>query len=224
MTTIWNKIESLSNYIIDTFVNCSSNITNADEDHEWKNILFSNKDFRRAHVEIVDKRANHKIYILHCTIFPHFSDPSPIFGIDAICGKNKISGAFHDFSAAGDPNHFMMEKFESHIKPYQWIKSRELPEWAKQIFSKNMVAVGNLKNEIEIDNFCDLVKTNLNYYIENVGKTKNFAEPFKFKKEQNRYCYYQKQNPQVANSMIAMGIEESKIRSFIENVLFPEIP
>jgi hypothetical protein len=40
---------------------------------------------------------------------------------------------------------------------------------------------------------------------------------------QNRYCYYQKQNPQVVRSMVAMGIEEVKIKRFVEEVLFPEV-
>jgi hypothetical protein len=46
---------------------------------------------------------------------------------------------------------------------------------------------------------------------------------FDFHQAQNRYCHYQKQNPQVVRSMVAMGIEEAKIKRFVEEVLFPEI-
>jgi hypothetical protein len=40
---------------------------------------------------------------------------------------------------------------------------------------------------------------------------------------QNRYCYWQKKNPHVIRSMVAMGIEESVIKRFVDKVLFPEI-
>jgi hypothetical protein len=39
---------------------------------------------------------------------------------------------------------------------------------------------------------------------------------------QDRYCHYQKQNPQVVKSMVAMGVPESTIKQFVREVLFPE--
>jgi hypothetical protein len=39
---------------------------------------------------------------------------------------------------------------------------------------------------------------------------------------QNRYCRYQKQNPHVVRSMVAMGVPEPVITEFVENILFPE--
>jgi hypothetical protein len=41
---------------------------------------------------------------------------------------------------------------------------------------------------------------------------------------QNRYCYWQKQNPHVIKSMISMGIPEDKMKQFVNEVLFPETP
>ena len=40
---------------------------------------------------------------------------------------------------------------------------------------------------------------------------------------QNRYCHYQKQNPHVVKSMLAMGIPETEMNRFVKDVLFPEI-
>jgi hypothetical protein len=34
---------------------------------------------------------------------------------------------------------------------YQWHKPRQLPEWAQAIFSKNMVAAGNVNTEEELE-------------------------------------------------------------------------
>jgi hypothetical protein len=40
-------------------------------DYDWDNVIYKSSHYRRAHVEVVDRRDTHKIYILHCTVFPH---------------------------------------------------------------------------------------------------------------------------------------------------------
>jgi hypothetical protein len=40
---------------------------------------------------------------------------------------------------------------------------------------------------------------------------------------QNKYCHWQKQNPHVVRSMVSMGVDEVKMKRFVEKVLFPEI-
>ncbi len=221
MTDIWNKISDLAVQIEDRFRNTGVPYDGKHHEYDWYNSLYQSSKYRRAHVEIVDKRESYGIYILHSTIFPHHNDPSPIWGFDVICGKTKITGAFHDFSSAGDPNHTMMAWFENQTKDLSWRKPRELPEWAKQIFSSSMIAVGNLQDNSEIQMLCDITLESLDYYLKNVGITQESGADFHM--AQNRYCYYQKQNPQVSKSMIAMGVPENKILKFVDEVLFPEI-
>jgi hypothetical protein len=84
-----------------------------------------------------------------------------------------------------------------------------------------MVAAGNLREEVEINQLCDLAKETLDFYLKNVGLAQQDVADFHM--AQNRYCHYQKQNPQVVRSMVAMGIEEVKIKRFVEEVLFPEV-
>jgi hypothetical protein len=120
-----------------------------------------------------------------------------------------------------DPDHFMQQWFKEHGNRVEWRKQRALPEWANKIFSENVVAAGFLKEEQELDNFVNLAKNNLDYYLNNVGKTR--IQGADFKQQQNRYCYYQKQNPHTINSMVAMGIEKEVIENFVEEILFPEI-
>ena len=97
MTVIWNKIEELARYLEKRFNDTGDAIEGKlNENYDWENTLWSSLRYRRAHIEIVDKRDSHGIYILHSTIFPHYNDPSPIWGFDVICGRNKITGAFHD--------------------------------------------------------------------------------------------------------------------------------
>lgn len=216
---IWDRIEDLAQTFIQKLALTGNNYVSENK-NGWQNYLFQSARYRRAHVEIVDFRNQHKIYILHTTIFPHFNDPSPIFGFDAVCGPSKITGAFHDFSSGGDANHFMMNWFAEESSYYGWKKNRELPPWAKAIFSPSMIAAGNIQEGKELDNLCKIAHVSLDYYLKNIGATQDW--PNDYHMAQNRYCYHQKQNPHVINSMIAMGIPEDEMRKFIDEVLFPE--
>ena len=222
MTAVWDKIKQLALDIESRFEATGEAIEgNIGDDYAWHNELWSSLRYRRAHIEIVDKRETHKIYILHCTIFPHFNDPSPIWGFDAVCGPNKITGAFCDFSSGGDSSHNMMKWFANHTRDLSWNKPRDLPEWAKSIFSPSMVAAGNVQEGEELDDLCQLALDSLDYYLKNVGNTQQDTADYHM--AQNRYCRYQKQNPHVIRSMVSMGVEESTMKKFVEEVLFPEV-
>lgn len=220
MSEIWNNIEQLAKNIESRFQQTGSRIKGHESEYNWYNAIYTSERYRRAHIEIVDNRKSHKIYILHCTIFPHFNDPSPIWGFDAICGPNKITGAFHDFSPAGEPRHDMMKWFFHRVKNYQWSKPRQLPDWAQQIFSPWMIAAGNLQEQHEVNTLCDLAINTLDYYLSEVGLTQESGADYHM--VQNRYCHYQKQNPHVINSMVTMGVNEDVMKKFVNEVLFPE--
>jgi hypothetical protein len=221
MTVVWDKISKLAADITDKFNATGEKAQGSlEEQYGWHNTLWSSNSYRRAHVEIVDFRETYKIYILHVTVFPHFNDPSPIYGFDAVCGPNKITGAFHDFSHAGDPLSPMYLWFKARVNGLEWNKPRQLPEWAQQIFSPAMVAAGNLQDESEIDQLCATALTTLDFYLKNVGKEQQDVADYHM--AQNRYCHYQKQNPHVVNSMISMGVPEPKMKQFVREILFPE--
>ena len=218
---VWDKIEQLALDLQHKFNKTGTKYSENNEEG-WANYLYSSSAYRRAHIEIVDFREQHNIYILHCTVFPHFNDPSPIYGFDAVCGPNKITGAFHDFSNAGDPQSFMYLWFKAKVNGLEWNKPRALPEWAQRIFSPAMVAAGNLQEEAEIDQLCNTALTTLDFYLSNVGHDQQDIADFHM--AQNKYCYWQKQNPHVIKSMVAMGITEDKMKRFVNEVLFPETP
>jgi hypothetical protein len=138
-----------------------------------------------------------------------------------VCGKNKITGAFHDFSISGDPNSNMYTWFKNQVTKLEWNKPRELPEWARMIFSPSMVAAGNLQELDEIDQLCEVAKSTLDFYLKNVGSGQQDVADYHM--AQNKYCHWQKQNPHVVRSMVSMGIDEVKMKRFVEEVLFPEI-
>jgi len=158
---------------------------------------------------------------MHCCIFPHTHNPAPIFGFDVVAGKNKITGCFHDFSSAGDPRHFMIDWFGEEVSKLSWRRERELPEWARNIFTKHMVAAGNVQDETELEQITDMAKTTLAYYLDNVDKTNNTVANTTW--EQNYYAQNQKQNPHTPRVMASLGLNEEDVQVFIQECLFPEI-
>lgn len=187
----------------------------------WKDYVYVSSKYRRAHINIVDAREDHKLLMMHCTIFPHTNDPSPIFGFDVIAGPSRISGAFHDFSAAGDANHFMLNWFDKRVTDLNWKKERKLPDWAQAIFSPAMIAAGAITEEAEMDQLINVALENLDYYLENVGKS---YDPYdETTCLQNRYCYYQKKNPHNGATMQKLGLSEQEATEFVETIMFPEI-
>lgn len=191
-----------------------------DEKCGIKDIVFSSNRYRRAHISIVDARESKNLWLLHVTVFPHTNDPSPIFGFDIVAGPNKVSGAFHDFSSAGDTAHPMLGWFADRTRSLSWNKKRELPEWAKAIFSSSMVAIGAVGKD-ELDLFTALGLETLNYYLSNVGITQQDAATYEM--AQNRYCHYQKQNPHTPRVLVNLGFTEEEARNFVAKQLFPEI-
>jgi hypothetical protein len=191
-----------------------------DERRGIADYVFTSDRFRRAHVSVVDARESKKVWLLHVTVFPHTNDPSPIYGFDIVAGPTKVSGAFHDFSAGGETNHSMIAWFADRTRNIIWNKKRELPDWAKNIFSSSMVAIGAVGEE-ELDEFVKLGLESLDYYLVNVGLTQQDLADFHM--AQNYYCANQKQNPHTPRVLVNLGFTEQEAKDFVEQMLFPEI-
>jgi phycocyanobilin:ferredoxin oxidoreductase len=187
----------------------------------WVNRVWTSDKYRRAHVDVVDARLTKGLWMMHCCIFPHTHNPAPIYGFDVIAGKNKITGCFHDYSKAGDPDHPMMQWFADQVAQLEWRKERALPEWATNIFSKSMVAAGNVSDEAELEQIIDLAKTTIAHYLSTVAETNNTVPDTTF--EQNYYAQNQKKNPHTPRVMVSLGLSEEDVTVFIQECLFPEI-
>jgi len=187
----------------------------------WVNRVWTSNSYRRAHIDVVDARATKGLWMMHCCVFPHTHNPAPIFGFDVIAGKNKITGCFIDYSPAGDAAHPMIEYFAEEVSRYEWNKPRKLPEWAERIFSKSMVAAGNVSNEDELRQITSLAEILVNHYTECVGETNNTVADTT--SAQNYYAQNQKQNPHTPKVMVSLGLSEDDVQHFIQECLFPEI-
>jgi hypothetical protein len=183
-------------------------------------LVFSSNKYRRAHISIVDARETKKVWMLHATVFPHTNDPSPIYGFDIVAGPTKVSGAFHDFSLAGSKDSFMWLWFNAKVSGLEWNKKRPLPEWAQQIFSPAMVAIGAVGTE-ELDEFIKIGLETLEFYLEKVGFDQQDVASFEM--AQNNYCHYQKQNPHTPRVLVNLGFTEQEAQDFVAVHLFPEI-
>lgn len=186
----------------------------------WINLTWKSDKFRRAHIDVVDAREDKKLWMMHVCIFPVLDSGAPIYGFDIIAGEKKITGAFHDFSVV-DEDHIAIHKFEEYVSKTAWKKERELPEWAKQIFSENMVAAGNLQTEEEVDQIISLVMETTRWYIEEMP-TVNVCD-YDASEIHDRYAHFQKQNPHTPRTMKSLGLNEEDVDHFVSKCLFPQI-
>jgi len=189
----------------------------------WVNKVWQSRDYRRAHIDVVDARETRGLWMMHCCVFPHLDNPAPIFGFDVIAGKNKMTGCFIDFSPSSDREHVMLDYFADEVARYEWNKPRQLPDWAQRIFSGNMIAAGNVSNEDEVSQISSLVSILINYYLETLSATAESADVEAVKAAQNFYAENQKQNPHTPKVMTSLGLNEDDVRAFVQDCLFPEI-
>jgi phycocyanobilin:ferredoxin oxidoreductase len=225
MSNVWNTLIDIQHFLEENFNRTGEEIHEPGMDHfnqpGWINRVWTSSSYRRAHINIVDARLTKGLWMMHCCIFPHLHNPAPIYGFDVVAGQNKITGCFHDYSSAGNTHHPMMEWFAEYVDNLEWRKIRELPEWATNIFSKSMVAAGNVQNETELAQIMAMSRDTLEHYLNTVAKTNNTA--IDTTEAQNYYAVNQKCNPHTPRVMANLGLNEDDVRVFIQDCLFPEI-
>ncbi len=225
MSDVWDRLIKIQDLFIDKLNETGNEIEEPGMERfnqpGWVNRVWGSRQYRRAHVDVVDARESKGLWMMHCCIFPHVDNPAPIFGYDVVAGKNKITGCFHDFSKTDDPNHPLIEWFGYEVGKLTWQKKRTLPDWAQRIFSEHMIAAGNVSKEEELDQIFNTVERTLTHYLDSVAETNGFT--YNNAEEQNYYCDNQKQNPHTPKVMASLGLDEEDVRVFIQDCLFPEI-
>jgi len=227
MSAVWDSLVSIQDSIISKLEATGEEIDEPGMDKfnqpGWVNRVWQCENYRRAHVDVVDMRKERKLYMMHVCVFPHVHSNGPVFGFDVIAGPNKMTGAFCDVSATSVADHEMIKGFKEYSSKLDWKRERELPDWAKQIFSDGMIAAGMVKEQAEIDQISTVVDEVLTYYLENIGKYNYKSKEDAGKFFQNRYAYYQKQNPHTPKTMISLGLDPDDVKDFVGKCLFPEL-
>jgi len=174
------------------------------KDYGWANHRWTSAQFRMAHVEIFNRD---RFMVLHCCVFPHYSDTSPIFGFDAIAGEHKVTGLFWDLSPTVRPT----EPFND----IQGLTNRARPEWGS-IFSEHWVACRPTPQQlVEIG---DAAVSCLAYYLPTLGQLRHTREPVIA--AQDNYCMQQRKNEHTVRAIQnLLGPELAD--EFVTTVLFP---
>ena len=225
MSIIFDRLRPLGNQILTKLSNKGGALSGWEYNNEWWfNKTFATFSYRKASLQILDKR-DKNIWVLHLSIFPHLDDSAPILGFDIVATGNKITAVFCDFSITTNPNHNLVKWFEEKTKNIIWKKERELPEWGKQIFSKNMIAATAVNTEDEIDQVIDIGLQCLDQYLFVVGDNCLPDEGIgEVKAAQNKYCFYQKQNTFPVKMLVNYGLTEQQAKDYFDKYLYPEIP
>jgi hypothetical protein len=230
MSVIWDKLISCKDEIIDIFDEHCGEVEEPgmgqfnQPDNGWINRVWANRDVRRAHIDVVDARESKGLWMMHVCCFPVLNNDGPIYGFDVIAGKNKMTGAFHDFSASsGGEDHPLVEWYEDAVKDFIPSKKRELPEWAQNIFTPSMIAAGNVSTEEEATAIVDLATANLRTYFDSIGEYTGNANVDITKGAQNFYCHNQQQNPHTPKVMKSLGLNERDVEIFCTDALFPKL-
>jgi phycocyanobilin:ferredoxin oxidoreductase len=156
-----------------------------------------------AHVELFMQP---KFTVVHCCVFPHISDPAPIYGFDVIAGESKITGVFLDLSPTVLPS-----------KPFtnlQVGQSRERPAWG-DIFSEHWLACRPTPQDMDL--IGDEAVRVLEDYLGTLGRV-DLITPIVT--GQNRYCQNQQQNEHTRRALVNI-IGAEKTQEFLTQVLFP---
>ena len=225
---IWDQLIDCKNQIIQAFNHHGVEINEPGMEHfnqpdgSWINRVWSNEDVRRAHIDVVDARDSKGLWMMHVCIFPNLNNDAPIYGFDVIAGKNKMTGAFHDFSPSATLDHPMVQWYHDAVSEFIPEKKRELPAWATNIFTTSMIAAGNVKEE-ESGAIINIALDNLYEYFDQVGEFNGFGDRELVTASQNYYCHNQQQNPHTPRVMKSLGLNEADVDKFCTDMLFPKI-
>jgi hypothetical protein len=187
----------------------------------WTDTFWRSELVSKAHLKTIEPPNGKGLWLMHVNIFPHEGYELPILGFDIVAGPKKITGSFMDYSPLHGFPHPYHEEMERTVKNLEWNKARELPPWAKDIFSDDMIAVGNINTDEELDQFIEVTTHLVDHYLENL-KENAFVSHRNTLPILNKYCSNQKLNPHLHRSILAMGISEEDKNAYVNDVLFEE--
>jgi phycocyanobilin:ferredoxin oxidoreductase len=174
------------------------------KDYGWENHRWTSTQFRMAHVEIFNRD---RFMVVHCCVFPHYDDPSPIFGFDAIAGETKVTGLFWDLS----PTVQATQPFTG----IQGLVNRDRPEWGN-IFSEHWIACRPSPEQL-VEIGTDAARV-LDTYLTSLATAQ--GDPTAIALAQDRYCLQQRRNEHTVRAIVNL-LGQDQANEFITTVLFP---
>ena len=227
MTPLWDRLNNYAEYIFNEFEEYFERYDNPKYTENmrfpgWKDTFWHSDQIYKAHLKTIVPENGKGLWLMHVNVFPDPSIELPILGFDIVAGPKKITGSFMDFSPLHGFPHPYHDYMEKRVANLEWNKPRELPPWAKEIFSEDMLAVGNINTDEELDQFIQVTSDLVEFYLMGI-ETNAFETNRNTKVLLNKYCQNQKLNPHLHRSILAMGISEEDKDDYVNNVLFEEI-
>ena len=174
------------------------------KDYGWENHRWCSPQFRMAHVEIFNQD---RFMVVHCCVFPHITDPSPIWGFDVISSESKTTGLFWDHS----PTVSAVKGFYDTSD----LIMRARPEWG-DIFSDHFVACR--PDQGQLINICLAAEHGLPGYLHKLGQHRGDAQLIAA--AQDNYCVQQRRNEHTLRAIKNL-IGDELAAEFMTTVLFP---
>jgi len=208
---IWDPFITFSKEIVSTL---SSVAQPRRKIAEFDNVIHTTTTYTASFLDtgsltsIIDARETRGLWMMHTALFAADNRPSPIYGFDIICSATKVTGCFHDLSPTTEPSPFTHD--------YNSTRSRPLPDWAKEIFSPNMIATA-LPNSEQITALTSIGLTTLSNYVTTLTEhpTTSDQEYINAHMEGKRkYCYNQLQNTNSKNVIVSLGLSEEYVTEF----------
>jgi phycocyanobilin:ferredoxin oxidoreductase len=183
------------------------------DEYPWKNQLWSSSRYRRAHVEEFSTPA---IKVLHVTVFPHLSDPAPIFGFDVVTGAKKPAGCYFDLSPS-----LHSWKWRHILDPMnlELPKKKTIPEWGT-CFSDEFIAVAP-QDEKQLEDLLLSGLYLLRVYLQRLHIMRENKK--EVARCQQFYCEQQRSN-QKTRQILERMIGAERTEKFMSEVLFPNPP
>ena len=224
---LFDRLRNLSQELISLFDRSMTQYDNPEHTADlegWSDWFWSSDTIRKAHLKTIEPVGNNKLWLMHINIFPHFDVDLPIFGLDIVANPKKISGCFCDYSPLTERPHPFLDKFSLETKDLAWTRAREMPDWALEIFSPNIVGAGSIREGEETDQLCNMAFNLASFYcMEMDNPVHQKVGGLNTRDAQNKYCRNQKMNRMLHSSILAMGISEERKNQYVEDVLFEEV-
>lgn len=224
---LFDRLRNLSDEICNVFDSKMERYENPKHTSDlpgWTDYFWSNDVIRKAHLKTIEPVGKNKMWLMHINVFPEFDIDLPIFGLDIVANPNKVSGCFCDYSPLHEREHVFLDKFKMETDKLTWTRAREMPPWAQEIFSENIVGAGSIRNGEETDQLCSMAMNLASFYCMEMNNPQySKLDCLNTKDAQNKYCRNQKMNKMLHSSILAMGISERRKNQYVENVLFEEV-
>ena len=223
---LFDKLRKLAEDLISLFdehMTPAVNLKHIADLEGWSDWFWESDSIRKGHLKIIEPVGKNKLWLMHINLFPAFDTDLPIFGLDIVANPKKISGCFCDYSPLTDRRHPFLDKFVSETKDLSWTRAREMPDWAQEIFSENIVGAGSIREGEETEQLCSMAWKLAQFYtMEMDNPVHSKLDCLNTQEAQNKYCRNQKLNKMLHTSILAMGISEERKNQYVENVLFEE--